>query len=93
MSKKVCIYLGEVGEDVEAVAGKRGLTASQLLVRAWRIARAEIAALPSSPVPGLRQVREEGPEPEPGAGGQPSKPRAPNLPGDRRGSGSGKEAT
>jgi hypothetical protein len=80
-SRKVCVDLGDVCDDVEAVASKRGQTVSQLLVQAWRVAREEMATLPSSPTPGLRQMREEHPrtghepepEPQPGAGGQRSK--------------------
>lgn len=50
-SRKVCLYLGDVAAEIDAAATKLGVSRSQLLVRAWQIAKAEIAAVPELPIP------------------------------------------
>ena len=44
--REVCVYLGEVHDEIDTAAKKLGVSRSRLLVRAWKIARAQIAAEP-----------------------------------------------
>ncbi len=48
-SRKVCLYLGDVAPEVDAASEKLGISRSRLLVRAWELAKARIAAIPGIP--------------------------------------------
>lgn len=44
--RKVCLYLGDVAQEVDEAAAKLGISRSKLLVEAWKRAKARIAAIP-----------------------------------------------
>jgi hypothetical protein len=48
-NRKVCLYLADDIDEIDAVAEKLGISRSKLLVLAWEIARAEIAAASELP--------------------------------------------
>jgi len=48
-SRKVCLYLGDIAAEVDAASEKLGVSRSRLLVRAWGLAKARIAAIPGVP--------------------------------------------
>jgi hypothetical protein len=48
-SRKVCLYLGDIAPEVDAASEKLGISRSRLLVRAWELAKARIAAIPGVP--------------------------------------------
>ena len=48
-TRKVCLYLGDIAAEVDAASTKLGVSRSRLLVRAWELAKARIAAIPGVP--------------------------------------------
>jgi len=48
-SRKVCLYLGDIAQEVEDTAKQRKTSKSKLLVEAWELAKARIAEIPTIP--------------------------------------------